>query len=905
MRRIGLCLLLLPCLGFHWPGQVYRIQHELQHADPEQRRELVRSLGEHGAEEARDALLLSLDDADSAVRLEAAAVAGRVRLREAVPVLLDWLDDKEADTRRSAADALGNIGEARALPALTRALGDAAAEVRRAAVIALGKIGTPESVTPLLGRLEDVDLSVRIEAIAALGALHDGRALAPLLGSMADSSPEVRVATLEAFGRIRDARALPALARALADDDDQVRLAAAAALGRLGDAGGVGPLKTALERAEPRLAQAAVAALSAIDDDKARAVLIAQLQVPALRLAATRALLAQARRLQREARVGVGMGAGAGAGADAGTGRGTGRGAGAGTTTGAGAEGLVAQLGVTLRGAEPGAKLAIVRALTTLAQVASLEPALDALLAELPAAQGELGAALLQALGASAAPAALMPLLERLGQGEGKDAQQAVLDALQAYFEHAEPDGRAADPLLGRLDSAQGAQRIEVVQLLGRVRAPRALPALTPLLAATDPVLRLAAVRALGEIGVPEAAPALLPLLDNDDARTRFEAANALRATADAGTVHALLERLDAERRADRHALLIALGGALGRLAHAGKLPQPLAQRALQSLARQAQNEDPELADRAVEAIALFGPEGAIEQIATILRVPSSRRRAAAVAALGQLGDARTRPLLRYLLDHGSVHEAVAAAAALGETGDQRDVRALIRSTKRLHWPVPGAAAYALARMAQRGVLKPHLSARELCALGRSREPYVRANVAAALAALGAGACDHGPDPLSWLEPEHAPIVRAAAARWAYTAAAAGHLDGAKVSFALEACAATDLEPSVRAACAEPPRSARREPTEVYAYGGGGVRLLRETLVALRLADATVFLGYTDANAHLRLPAAPQGELRLEDPGLVPLEPPGQDEQVPAAAPEHKQEHDKTHEQQDLEQIRE
>src|SRR3954452_18644712 len=105
LMRLLLCALLLPCLGFDWPGQVYRLERELAHADPAQRRDLIRRLAQFPAAEGKEAGLHALEDDDAGARIEAAAVAGRVRLREAVPILLDWLDDKEADTRRAAAAA--------------------------------------------------------------------------------------------------------------------------------------------------------------------------------------------------------------------------------------------------------------------------------------------------------------------------------------------------------------------------------------------------------------------------------------------------------------------------------------------------------------------------------------------------------------------------------------------------------------------------------------------------------------------------------------------------------------------------------------------------------------------------------------------------------------------------------
>jgi hypothetical protein len=216
----------------------------------------------------------------------------------------------------------------------------------------------------------------------------------------------------------------------------------------------------------------------------------------------------------------------------------------------------------------------------------------------------------------------------------------------------------------------------------------------------------------------------------------------------------------------------------------------------------------------------------------------------------------------------------VAAVVALGEIGDHRDLLALLKVGLRHHWPVPGAVAYAVSRLAQRGQLRAHADQAQLCALGSSREPYVRANVAATFAVLGMGGCgEKGPDPLRGLGAEHAALVRAAAARWAFAARDAGKLDPAAANAALERCRDTDVEGSVREACEAPGTTpVAREATDLYAYAADGTTLLRGGLLAVRLADGSAYLGFADANGHLRLPSAPKGPIRLEDPGQAPLE---------------------------------
>jgi hypothetical protein len=226
---------------------------------------------------------------------------------------------------------------------------------------------------------------------------------------------------------------------------------------------------------------------------------------------------------------------------------------------------------------------------------------------------------------------------------------------------------------------------------------------------------------------------------------------------------------------------------------------------------------------------------------------------------------------LRLLSRKGPVQVLSAAAIAIGEIGEEQDAGALIRMAERFHWPVPASVSYSLARLARRGEIRKRSWQRKLCSLARSREPYVRANVAVALAALGAGPCEHGPDPLRWLDTDHAAAVRASAARW--IRAAAGDIPEQKARRALGACAESDPEPAVARACREAAWPALDAEVDVHAYEADGQTLLGFKLVALRLADGTVFVGYTDLNGHLRIRNAPRGAFELEYPGMTPLEP--------------------------------
>ncbi|GAB5550006.1 MAG: hypothetical protein SangKO_097660 [Sandaracinaceae bacterium] len=845
MARLVLVVLALSSLGFEWEGRLTRLRRELTDPDPARRREVVQLLSSYPAAEVREPLLAALEDEDAGVRAEAAEAVGRVRMNEAVPRLLDWLDDPDADVRAAAARALGQIGADGTVPQLVRVLGDAHGEVRRAGVEALAAVGGDEVVVPLLGRLDDVDGRVRTLAAQLLGNMGDLRAVVPLVGRARDDAPEVRAAVYSALGDLGDDRAVPALVQGLRDDAPEPRLAAVGALGRLGSEEAVRPLVALMTSPDPRLPRAVTAALGQIGGELARGSLVEALQEPRTRAMAAQTLVERARRSART-----------------------------------GGDGESDQITLALAAAldqadEPGHATQVARTLLEVSSFHSIEPAAPALLAALREGRGEPPAAL-RALGATGSPDALVPLLERL-RAEEVHIRLAVLEALRRYFEKAEPDGRAADPLLAVLGHVTEPERQPVIGLLGRVGARRSLPTLRTLLSHRDPELRLAAVRAIGDIGDPDGAPALLALLDDTDGRLRFEAARAAGAAASAEVVRDLLARLRRREPTDRHAALMALARALPRLAEADALPADNADAARSLLLELAAGDDLGLAARALDVLVAWHPSDAAAPLAALLERAGPRRSLMVTRAIGALDHDAARAALRGLLEQPSTTLQTQAASVMGEHGTAEEAQLLLERGADLPWPASAAAAFALARLARRGVLQeagPQDAAHAgLCRLGASHDPFVRANVATALAALAAPPCASGPHPLGWLERRHAGVVRAAAARWARAAADAGHVPRATVAEALERCASEPLAPEVAEVCASPALPPMNTEADVYAYAPDGERVLGSHLLALRLSDGSVWVTRSDPNGHLRLSNAPAGALALEDPAATPLEP--------------------------------
>jgi HEAT repeat protein len=825
------------CMGFTWPGRIYRLRYDLDHGDTARRRDVVRELGGLPAATAEPGLLDALEDDERVVRLEAARAAARVQLLSAVAILRDWLDDPDPDTRATAATALGDIGDASARDGLVRALSDATPEVRRAATAAVATLGGDAAVPALLGALDDPDARVRVGAVEALGRLGDARALVPLAGLVRDDAPDVREAAMRALGQLGDARALPSLEQGFADAKEPVRLAAAGALGQVGGAEAARVLTRVLAGTDTRLARAAVAALGNLDDAPATGALIAALDQEWLRDAATEALWAQADRGP------------------------------------AAAEGVVGALARAITTSNDGPRTnALADALLRVSTTASIVAATRALLAHDPPSEN-----ILAALAATGVPEAALPLFERLAASD-EAGRDAILRTIEAYFRRVPGDGRAADPLLDALAGATPPQQVVLVRMLQHVRADRSLPALRKLLASERSDLRRAALGAIAAIGDPDGARALGSLLDAGDPGTRSAAADALAASGDASTVAALLDRIARDTAPHPDAVLRAAGALLRRLDDRRATPGGVRSRALDVLARASDHEDRVRADAALDALAVWHPPEAVGVVARALRSPSSRRRALAAAALAAFPVSDARAVLRYVLQRDAPLVVTAAAAALGEIGDQRDLASLAKAARHRRWPVPAAATWAIARMARRGALKEHATSRVLCDLGRSRDPLVRANVAAAMAVWGGAPCAAGgPDPLTWLARAHDAGVREAAAGWVHAATSAGRLDPTAARAALARCAARDVDPGVRTECTSAPeprtgaRTGGQAKFDTRTVDAGQAR--RDGLVAARLTGGGVFVGLADINSWFRVPGATHTSLALAEPGASALEP--------------------------------
>jgi hypothetical protein len=332
----------------------------------------------------------------------------------------------------------------------------------------------------------------------------------------------------------------------------------------------------------------------------------------------------------------------------------------------------------------------------------------------------------------------------------------------------------------------------------------------------------------------------------------------------DAQTLAAAVQQLKTATPEATPERLRELSIALVRFGTTPALTPALRDELLALLRERVADPEPSTAAYALDSLrALRDPRAAIV-IALLLRTGSASRRAAAVCALADFPHTDTRRLLRFLIQNEGPPIAECAALALAEVGDERDAGALLRVAERGAWPLPAAVSYALTRIAQRGVTRKHTLERVLCELNEHPDRYVRANVAAGLALLGAEPCDSHASASSELDPDVPSALRVARAHFwrSYTPR------DAATDRALAQCSGS-RDPEVAQACAgigvveEPATDGGK--LDVYAFGPDGTTVLREQVVALRLANGSVFVGRTDANGHVLLPAAVGGEVVLED----------------------------------------
>ena len=855
-RHQLLAITWLSCSAFTWPGRVPHLSYNAAHGTASERAEALRLLEEYPSQATTDACLAGLEDSASEVRAQAARCVGASADDRAITNLLDLASAKDPQERIAALEALGRFAPARALSSIEQALADPQPGVRLAAAGALtGYVRAGSFDASKLAPLLRSELApLRLAAVALVEALQNSGPRVALASEAArDKAPEVRAAALRALGRSRLVIALPPLVSGLSDGDETARLSAIAALGDSNLPAAVNPLRAIIAK-DTRAAHTALAALGRIDDPSALTAIAPALAHSEISNTAVSALIARARRLRDGETLRLSAealqraieathstrGESKPANSVAGEAR-------AGARTGA----------VTATDSERKSQVieALARGVVALAPYCDVQAATVSLTRALEAGPGD-NAALAQ------------QLAEPRGPQPGAAANNASPAQQVAGPRGPQPGAAANNTSLAQPPAElRGSQPEAAAGSASPAQPPVELRGPQPVAAVNNASLaqKLAALRGSqpgAAANHPEPPDQLLRRLDDSDARVRERSSLELARSADNTALSALAERL--ERKAPHPEL--SLQACAGAMLRATALPTALRERLLQQFQAYLTQPDETVATSALYALRASRDPRAARWIAALLRGSSAPLRAAAVQALGDFEQVEARRMLRDMLRGDNVQNASNAAIALAEIGSDRDVEALLRAAERGCWPVPPSAAYAAARITQRGATRKHSLERVLCRFTQLRDTYVLANSVAALAALGAEACDAQISPSALLDPALPSALRVAAATWLHNTRPRTPEESAQHSAALASCAA-DHDVAVATACM-PHAQAATTPglTLLRLSDSDGQTALPNRVVALRLPDATVFIGQTDAAGQLLLPRAETGALQLEDP---------------------------------------
>lgn len=295
------------------------------------------------------------------------------------------------------------------------------------------------------------------------------------------------------------------------------------------------------------------------------------------------------------------------------------------------------------------------------------------------------------------------PLIELLQDPDPDLRMQAAL----ALGDHHRPGGNEA--LIAALHDTDVNVRFHAIEALGRLRASEAVDALAEIAESGDfflafpaidalaqlndprvidrligllriPLLRDPVVDAIGHLGGSESVPALVAILDeagtaglvatalariHDRYQARYTGgafiAGEVRRMMTASAEQQVLNALAGDRGDHTRALVTVASWLTGRAV----------QRTLASLLGR-----PESAPAIVEAVVRQGT-GIVELLIEQLSDGDDQARAAAIVALGRIGDRRATPALIELLDDDRA-TVLAATAALAQLGDPQAYRPLL-----------------------------------------------------------------------------------------------------------------------------------------------------------------------------------------------------------------------------------
>lgn len=206
---------------------------QLQHPDPDLKREAVRKILASPSPEGERTLVELVADPSHGVREAAAQALRVVGGRVAIGALIPLLYSEHPHVRNSAIELLVAFGSP-VVPRVAALQRDPDPDIRKFSADILGAVGSRESLLPLLVLLDDPNPNVQHAAAEALGRLGLPEAVPRLTALLSVPGPHW-YPVVTALGQIGDPSAAPVLLSALADADPMTAVAILDTVGRLGD----------------------------------------------------------------------------------------------------------------------------------------------------------------------------------------------------------------------------------------------------------------------------------------------------------------------------------------------------------------------------------------------------------------------------------------------------------------------------------------------------------------------------------------------------------------------------------------------------------------------------------------------------------------------------------------------
>ena len=249
------------------------VMEQLQAENVEVRRAAITVLGRIGDPRAVPALT-NLLISDPELMVPTAGALAQIGDRRAFDTLLSLIGHSDGAVRLAVVAALNSLGHPDMLKRMIDLLQDKDPYIRESAVRIAGYFAFNECVTLLLQRCHDPDENVRRTAIELIPYLENAPVLPTLIEALEEETPKVRAAAARSLGQMESAIAYPYLIKALQDKDAWVRYYAAQAIGWNAYPEAVEALSAVLQfDCAYQVKIAAVEALGRIDGPRAVAIL--------------------------------------------------------------------------------------------------------------------------------------------------------------------------------------------------------------------------------------------------------------------------------------------------------------------------------------------------------------------------------------------------------------------------------------------------------------------------------------------------------------------------------------------------------------------------------------------------------------------------------------------------------